>query len=70
MDPRHALTAIRALGAALTGYDNAMTRSQAFTLTMLATSHFRHCNLDIGIQIGHRAVTVAGQVSSQRSMTG
>ena len=65
-DPRHASTAIEALGRALAGYVDSMNRSQAFTLTMLATSHLRHGDLDYGIGIGHHALALARQVASQR----
>jgi tetratricopeptide (TPR) repeat protein len=65
-DPRHATTAIRALGQALARYDNSMHRSQAFTLTMLATSHLRHGDVDHGVAVGHQALALAHAVNSQR----
>jgi tetratricopeptide (TPR) repeat protein len=65
-DPRHAPTAIRALSQALAGYDDSMHRSQAFTLTMLATSHLRHGDIDHGVAVGHQALALAREVTSQR----
>jgi tetratricopeptide (TPR) repeat protein len=66
LDPHHASTAIRAFDQALARYDDSMNRSQAFTVTMLATSHLRHGNLDHGIQVGHQALALAREVKSQR----
>jgi hypothetical protein len=65
-DPRHAATAIPAFGQALACYDDSMTRSQAFTLTMLATSHLRQGNIDHGVQLGRKALMTAAAVKSQR----
>jgi hypothetical protein len=65
-DPRHATTAIRAFGQALARYDDSMNRSQAFTLTMLATSHLRHDDVDYGVEVGHQALALAREVKSQR----
>jgi hypothetical protein len=65
-DPRHATTAIGALGQALARYDDSMHRSQAFTLTMLATSHLRHGDIDHGVAVGHQALARAREVNSQR----
>jgi tetratricopeptide (TPR) repeat protein len=65
-DARHATTAIRALAQALARYDDSMHRSQAFTLTMLATSHLRHGDIDHGVHLGHQALALAREVNSQR----
>jgi tetratricopeptide (TPR) repeat protein len=65
-DPRHATTAIGALSQALARYDNSMHRSQAFTLTMLATSHLRHGDVDYGVAVGYQALALAREVNSQR----
>jgi tetratricopeptide (TPR) repeat protein len=65
-DPRHTTTAIRAFGQALARYDDSMNRSQAFTLTMLATSHLRQGDVDHGVEVGHQALARAREVKSQR----
>jgi hypothetical protein len=65
-DARHATTAIRALDQALARYDDSMNRSRAFTLTMLATSHLRHGDVDHGVHVGHQALALAREVNSQR----
>ena len=65
-DPRHATTAISAFGQALNRYDDAMSRSQAFTLTMLATSHLRQGDVDHGVHVGRKALAMASAVKSQR----
>jgi transcriptional regulator with XRE-family HTH domain len=65
-DTRHAATSVSAFGQALARYDDAMNRSQAFTLTMLATSHLRDGNVDHGIHVGRKALVVASAVKSQR----
>ncbi len=65
-DPRHAAVAIPAFGQALARYDDSMGRSQAFTLTMLATSYLRQGDVDHGIQVGRRALQAASAVKSKR----
>ncbi len=65
-DPRHATVAIPAFGQALARYDDLMGRSQAFALTMLATSHLRQGDVDHGLQVGRRALAAANSVKSQR----
>lgn len=65
-DPRHAAVAIPAFGQALARYDHFMGRSQAFSLTMLATSHLRQGDVDHGIQIGRKALVAASAVKSKR----
>ncbi len=65
-DPRHAAVAIPAFGQALARYDHLMGRSQAFSLTMLATSHLRQGDVDHGIQIGRKALVAAAAVKSKR----
>ncbi len=65
-DPRHAAVAIPAFGQALARYDHLMGRSQAFSLTMLATSHLRQGDVDHGIQIGRKALVAATAVKSKR----
>jgi transcriptional regulator with XRE-family HTH domain/predicted negative regulator of RcsB-dependent stress response len=65
-DPRHAAVAIPALGQALARYDDSMGRSQAFNLTMLATSYLRQGDVDHGIQVGRRALMAASTVKSKR----
>ncbi len=65
-DPRHAATAISAFGQALARYDDAMSRSQAFSLTMLATSHLRQGDVDHGVHVGRKALMLASAVKSQR----
>lgn len=65
-DPRHAAVAIPAFGQALTRYDDSMGRSQAFNLTMLATSHMRQGDVDHGVQVGRQALIAASAVKSKR----
>ncbi|MGH3786383.1 MAG: helix-turn-helix domain-containing protein [Pseudonocardiaceae bacterium] len=65
-DPRHATAAISAFGQALNRYDDAMSRSQAFSLTMLATSHLRQGDVDHGVHVGRKALRMATAVKSQR----
>ena len=65
-DPRHAAIAIPAFGQALARYDDSMGRSQAFNLTMLATSYLRQGDVDHGIQVGRRALLAASAVKSKR----
>ncbi|HEY3894601.1 MAG TPA: helix-turn-helix transcriptional regulator [Pseudonocardiaceae bacterium] len=65
-DPRHAAVAIPAFGQALTRYDDSMGRSQAFNLTMLATSHMRQGDVDHGVQVGRQALMAASAVKSKR----
>ncbi len=65
-DPRHAAIAIPAFGQALARYDDSMARSQAFTLTMLATSHLRQGDADQGVQVGRKALMLASGVKSKR----
>ena len=65
-DPRHAAIAIPAFGQALARYDDSMGRSQAFSLTMLATSYLRQGDVDHGIQVGRRALLAASAVKSKR----
>jgi tetratricopeptide (TPR) repeat protein len=65
-DPRHAAVAIPAFSQALARYDDSMGRSQAFTLTMLATSYLRQGDVDHGLQVGRRALLAASTVKSKR----
>jgi hypothetical protein len=65
-DPRHAAVAIPAFGQALARYDDSMGRSQAFNLTMLATSYLRQGDVDHGVQVGRRALLAAAAVKSKR----
>jgi transcriptional regulator with XRE-family HTH domain len=65
-DPRHAAVAIPAFGQALARYDDSMGRSQAFNLTMLATSYLRQGDVDHGIQVGRKALLAASAVKSKR----
>jgi tetratricopeptide (TPR) repeat protein len=65
-DPRHATIAIAAFGQALARYDDSMARSQAFTLTMLATSHLRQNDVDHGVLVGRKALVLASAVKSKR----
>jgi len=65
-EPRHAALAIPAFGQALARYDHMMGRSQAFTLSMLATSHLRQGDLERGVQVGHKALMAASAVKSKR----
>ena len=65
-DPRHAAIAIPAFGQALARYDDSMARSQAFTLTMLATSHLRQGDVKPGVLAGRKALTLASGVKSKR----
>ncbi len=65
-DPRHAAIAIPALGQALARYDDSMARSQAFVLTMLATSHLRQGDVDHGVLVGRQALMLASGVKSKR----
>jgi tetratricopeptide (TPR) repeat protein len=64
VEPRHAAVAITAFDQALAR--GVMSRSQAFCLTMLATSHLRQGDVDHGIQVGHKALLVASSVKSKR----
>jgi hypothetical protein len=43
-----------------------MARSQAFTLTMLATSYLRQGDVDHGVLIGRKALRLASAVKSKR----
>jgi hypothetical protein len=65
-DPRHAAIAIPAFCQAIALYDNLMGRSQAFSLTMLATSHLRQGDVDHGVQVGLKALHAASAVKSKR----
>jgi tetratricopeptide (TPR) repeat protein len=65
-DPRHAAIAISAFDQALARYDDSMARSQAFTLTMLATSHLRQGDVDHGVLVGQKALMLASRVKSKR----
>jgi hypothetical protein len=65
-DPRHAAIAIPAFDQALARYDDSMTRSQAFTLTMLATSHLRQGEVEHGVLVGRKALMLASGVKSKR----
>jgi tetratricopeptide (TPR) repeat protein len=65
-DTRHAAIAISAFDQALARYDDSMARSQAFTLTMLATSHLREGDVDHGVLVGQKALRLASRVKSKR----
>jgi tetratricopeptide (TPR) repeat protein len=65
-DPRHAALAIPAFDQALARYDDSMARSQAFTLTMLATSHLRQGDVEHGVLVGRKALILASAVNSTR----
>jgi tetratricopeptide (TPR) repeat protein len=65
-DPRHAAIAIPAFDQAMARYDDSMARSQAFTLTMLATSHLRQGEVDHGVLVGRKALRLASEVKSKR----
>ncbi|MDQ3761473.1 MAG: helix-turn-helix domain-containing protein [Actinomycetota bacterium] len=66
INPQHAAMAIPACGQALSRYDDLMSRSKAFTLTMLATSHLRNGDVNHGVQIGRKALMTAAEVKSKR----
>jgi len=63
---RYAAIAIPAFDQALMRYDDSMARSRALTLTMLATNHLRHDDVDQGVQVGHQALALATGLRSQR----
>jgi transcriptional regulator with XRE-family HTH domain/tetratricopeptide (TPR) repeat protein len=65
-DVRHAPAAIAGFDEAMARYDESMNRSQAFTLTMLATTHLRQGDIDHGVQVGLRALDMARGVQSKR----
>jgi transcriptional regulator with XRE-family HTH domain len=65
-DVRHAAIAIPALTEALNRYDEKMDRSQAFSLSMLATSHLRQGDIDQGVQAGRKALALASGLKSKR----
>ncbi len=65
-EPRHTTVAIPAFKEALARYDHLMGRSQALTLTMLATSHLRQGDVDQGIQVGRKALMAASGLKSKR----
>ncbi|MCA1694643.1 MAG: transcriptional regulator, partial [Actinobacteria bacterium] len=65
-DVRYAAIAIPAFDQALMRYDGSMARSRALTLTMLATNHLRHDDVDQGVQVGHQALALATGLKSQR----
>jgi tetratricopeptide (TPR) repeat protein len=65
-DPCHAAIAISAFDQALARYDESMGRSQAFTLTMLATSHLRQGDVDHGVHVAHKALMLASRMESKR----
>ena len=62
----HAALAIPALIQALAGYDDTMSRSQAFTLTHLATNHLRQGDVDQGIRVGREVLSLASGLKSKR----
>lgn len=64
--PRHAEVAIPGFGQALAPSMGMGNRSQAFCLTMLATTHLRQGDVNQGIQVGHNALLVASTVKSKR----
>ena len=65
-DVKYATIAIPALTEALNRYDDKWDRSQAFTLTMLATSHLRQGEIDHGVQTGRKALALANGLKSKR----
>jgi hypothetical protein len=65
-DARHAAIAIPALSQALARYDDSMARSEALTLTMLATSHLRQGDVENGVLVGRKALMLASGVKSKR----
>ncbi|MQA15680.1 MAG: helix-turn-helix domain-containing protein [Pseudonocardiaceae bacterium] len=65
-DVKHSAIAIPAISNALAGYNDAMARSKAFNLTMLATNHMREGDVDHGVRIGRDALTLARTLKSVR----
>ncbi len=65
-DVRNAAIAIPALSESLNRRDDTMARNQAFELTMLATSHLRQGNVDLGVQSGRKALALATGLKSKR----
>jgi transcriptional regulator with XRE-family HTH domain/tetratricopeptide (TPR) repeat protein len=67
VDPRHATIAIPAITeASVLHGEKLMSRGKAFDLTMLATCHLRQGEVDLGVQVGRQALTLAADVKSKR----
>lgn len=65
-DVKYSALAIPAISKALSGYNDAMARSKAFNLTMLATNHMRQGDVDQGVRVGRDALSLAGTLKSAR----
>ncbi|MGH3772518.1 MAG: transcriptional regulator [Pseudonocardiaceae bacterium] len=65
-EPRHAAIAIPALHESLASYDDSTARSRTFNLTTLATSYLRDGEINLGIQMGRKAVMAVPEMKSTR----
>jgi len=65
-DVKHSAIAVPAIVKALAGYGDAMARSKAFNLTMLATNHLRQGDVDHGVRVGRDAFALATTLKSSR----
>jgi hypothetical protein len=65
-NPRHTRIAVRLLARAVDGYGDAMARSRAFSLILLATNHLIEGDLDRAVDIGFRALVSAEDIGSAR----
>jgi len=65
-NPRHTRIAVPLLTRAIDGYGDAMARSRAFGLILLATNHFIEGDLDRAVDIGFRALVSAEDIGSAR----
>jgi transcriptional regulator with XRE-family HTH domain/tetratricopeptide (TPR) repeat protein len=66
VDTRHASTAISALDKAVNNTSDAYARGRAFNLTAQATCHLMQGDVDLGIQIGQKALLAASEMKSKR----
>ncbi|MFI6096525.1 tol-pal system YbgF family protein [Lentzea sp. NPDC051213] len=65
-DPRHTRVAVPLLTGAIAGYSNAMARSRAFSLILLATNHLIEGDLDRAVDVGFRALVSTEDLDSAR----
>lgn len=63
---QHARTAVPLLTAAIDGYDEGMARSRVFSLILLSTSHLIEGDVQVGVDVGMRALTASRAVCSAR----
>jgi hypothetical protein len=66
VSPRHTRIAIPLLIEAIDDYDDDMARSRAFSLVLLSINHLLDRDLDMGVEIGFRALASAETLASTR----